>query len=140
VYSEVRKAIPRGMHGDHLWLHIKSEVQIHCVEKDGRIFAQPNYFFGMVEVSGLYVHPRTGLLCNKPRTTNKARSKTPAKVSHVKINENEEFRNINGIWFYRKFVTVGFTQPPERELVVKKQLNRRELQDLRKKHPEVAGE
>src|SRR5947208_10890690 len=63
VYSEIKAALPKGLHADHIWSHVKSEVQMHCWEEDGKIWYVPRYLGRYAaEVDGLYVHPRTGLL------------------------------------------------------------------------------
>jgi hypothetical protein len=123
VYSEIRKAVPNGMHGDHSWMHIKSEVEINCFERDGRIFARPRYFHREVEVSGLYVHPRTGLLCYEA-TPSKPLKKRTLYVHRIHIAENEEYRRINGLWYYQKFTRLDVSGPPVLQLIQKKQLNR----------------
>jgi glucose/arabinose dehydrogenase len=46
----------------------------------------------------------------------------------------EEYRKINGIWYYRKLIRLEVPGPPAFEVVDKKQLNRRELRDLRENH------
>jgi hypothetical protein len=100
VYSEIRKAVPNGLHGDHLWMHIKSEVEINCFEREGRVFTRPRYFHAEVEVSGLYVQPRTGLLCYKRRASKELKQPT-ASLNQIAISDNEEYRRINGLWFYQ---------------------------------------
>jgi hypothetical protein len=136
IYSEIRKAVPNGLHGDHLWMHIKWEVEINCFERDGQVFAQPRYFHGEIEVSGLYVHPRTGLLRYAERPSRRL-EKPPSPVNRIEIAENEEYRRINAIWYYQKFVRLDIAGPPVLQLIRKKQLNRRELRDLQTAHPEI---
>jgi hypothetical protein len=136
IYSEVRKAVPNGLHGDHVWMHIKWEVEINCFERDGRIYSQPRYFHREIEVAGLYVHPRTGLLRYAERPSK--RLNCPASpADQIEIAENEEYRKINGLWYYRKFIRLDVGGPPVLELIRKKQLNRRELRDLQRAHPEI---
>jgi hypothetical protein len=131
VYSEIRKGIPRGLHADHLWSHIRSAVQLNCFERDGEVFAWTHYFFGEVKVSGLYVHPRTGLLCFKPKPSRKPRTtNVAASATLIQRGELEEYRKINGIWYYRKFIRLDVAGPPVLQVVEKKQLNRRELREL----------
>ena len=136
VYSEIRKAVPNGLHGDHLWMHIQLEVEIHCFERDGRVFARQRYFYGDVEASGLYVHPRTGLLCYRQRISRSRLKKPTTAVDSIEIGENEEYRKLNGIWFYQKFVRLDIAGPPVLKLVRKKQMNRRELRAFREAYPE----
>jgi len=139
VYSEIRKAIPNGLHGDHLWMHIKWEVEINCFEREGRVFARPRYFYRDVEVSGLYVHPRTRLLCYKAQISRSRLKQVVEPVDRIEIGENEEYRKIVGVWYYQKFVRLDIAGPPVLELIRKKQLNRHELRDLRNAHPEIEG-
>jgi hypothetical protein len=136
IYSEIRKAVPNGLQGDHLWMHIKWEVEINCFERDGHVLAQPRYFRRDVEVCGLYVHPRTGLLCYKERPAKRLKETTYA-LNRIELAENEEYRKINGLWYYQKFVRRDLAGPPVLELIQKKQLNRRELRDLQNTHPEI---
>ena len=137
VYSEIRKAIPNGLHGDHLWMHIRWEVEIHCFERDGRVFARQRYFYGDMEVSGLYVHPRTRFLCCRLPASRPRLKKQGAPLDRIEIAEHEEYRKINGIWYYQKFVRLDVAGPPILELVRKKQLNRRELLEFLKRHPQT---
>ena len=88
-------------------------------------------------MSGLYVHPRTGLLCFKPRISRTRRPKPIAPPERIEIGENEEYRKINGLWYYQKFVRLDLAGPPVLQLIRKKQLNRRELRDLQNAHPEI---
>src|SRR5262249_33201197 len=118
IYSEIRKAVPNGLHGDHLWTHIKWEVEVHCFQRDGRVFAHARYFHGEVEVSGLYVHPRTGLLRYAERPSGQP-GKAVTLVNRVEIGENEEYRKINGLWFYQKFVRLDVAGPPVLQLIRK---------------------
>jgi hypothetical protein len=136
VHAEIRKALPNGLHSDHLWSHITSEVMIQCVERDGRVFGRPFYFGGEIEVEGLYVHPRTKLLCYKRKSRFDFERRSSA-VDFVRLGENEEYRRIDGIWYYRLFVSLD-TTPPTRRLVEKKQLSRRELKELQDEYPAVA--
>jgi hypothetical protein len=132
VYAEIRKAVPEGLHGDHLWSHIRHEVRVHCYERDGRVFTVAPYW-GEEEVSGLYVHPRTGLLSRKRRA-----SKPPIKprpVNEIALSDSEEFRKIDGVWYHRKFVLIDIDGRLHRQYTEKKQLSREELRELRKTHP-----
>ncbi len=138
VFSEIRKAVPAGLHGDHLWMHIRSMVSTNCIERDGGVFQVTRYYFGEVEVFGLYVHPRTRLLSFRQKSRRpKGMKPSTARVTVVRFGENEEYRKINGLWFYRKFVRLEVPSPPSFQLVRKKQLNRRELRRLWEEYPET---
>jgi hypothetical protein len=135
VYSEIRKGVPAGLHGSHLWSHIRRIVEIDCVERDGVIYPQPRFLEdGTSEVTRLYVHPRTGLLRNKPRRAKTERGKA-VPIHWIKLGEAEEFRRINAIWYYRRFDYVNRGGQLIKALTYKKQLNRRELRELRAEYP-----
>ena len=136
VYSEIRKAVPPGLHGSHLWFHIKGIVQVDCVERDGFIYPLPRFLEGgTTEVTGLYVHPRTGLL-REPRRARRQSGKVKP-INWIKLGEVEEFRRINDIWYHQRFHFLDRGGQTVKALTGKKQLNRRELRELRAGYPEV---
>jgi hypothetical protein len=61
VYSELRQGLDaRKVTGMHIFDHLDSMVEKHCViGDDRRIYSYP---YGL-EVRGFYVHPQNGLLC-----------------------------------------------------------------------------
>ena len=70
VESEIRTGIDaRTLTGRHLLAHVYGFVHVKTVELDGRICiaCSPSAQGRLNEVSGFYVHPRTGLLCFKKR-------------------------------------------------------------------------
>src|SRR5262245_64785029 len=138
IYSEIKQALPKGLHADHIWSHVKSEVQIHCWEQDGKLWHLARYSRCPVEVDGLYVHPRTGLLRLKTkqvRQTNPNHSKAATK--RIELSDATEYRNIEGIWYHLELAEPDPLAVPgaKREIVRKKQLNRKELRELRADHP-----
>lgn len=70
VWSEICATLDRrSLTGLHIFDHIKLEVDTHTrFGVDGRIYGQGRWYSRDDPVEGLYVHPRTGLLCNVPRT------------------------------------------------------------------------
>lgn len=136
VYSEVKAAVPKGLHGDHIWSHIKSSVHMHCWEEAGSIWYMPRFSRRPCEVQGLYVHPRTGLLrlkCEPPRKT----PQTPLvpSVRRIDLSETSMYRNLDGIWYYLEFAARDPLTNAEWVLTKKKQLNRKELRELHDTYP-----
>jgi hypothetical protein len=137
VYSEIRRGLPDGMHGEHIMSHVRSDVGMHCEEINGVIKVCTRWGHSNEVMEGeLYVHPRTGILCvGKHR---KRRPASPERVEHIKLEDNHEYRLIDGIWYYQEFVYVmasrlrggRYTENPERQVVKKRQLNSRELARL----------
>ena len=66
VWSEITRSFDsRSLSGGHLLDHIRAEVAHHTfLGADGRVFDGGHW--GPVPVGGLFVHPRTGLLCYAP--------------------------------------------------------------------------
>ncbi len=63
VWSEISRTLDnRSLSGQHIFDHIRWEVTRHtCLDADGGVY--DNRWSGPIPVSGLYVHPITGLLC-----------------------------------------------------------------------------
>lgn len=63
VWSEITRHLDsRSLSGQHIFDHIQWEVEQHVwLSSDGSLYH--NRWSGLVPVSGLYVHPTTGLLC-----------------------------------------------------------------------------
>lgn len=63
VWSEITRNLDsRSLSGQHIFDHIRWEVEQHVwLSPDGGVYH--NRWSGFVPVSGLYVHPTTGLLC-----------------------------------------------------------------------------
>jgi hypothetical protein len=68
VWSEISRTLDnRSLSGQHIFDHIRWEVEHDaCLGADGRVYH--NRWSGLVPVSGLYVHPRTQLLCCAPES------------------------------------------------------------------------
>jgi hypothetical protein len=154
VYSELSQTLDkRSLTGLHIWDHIKSEVNTHTrLAPDGKTVYPKATRFSYADdypVDGLYVHPTTGLLRYAPRRRYTGRP--PAPVVVVKLDNLNELRRIDGIWYDCEYRTVTEHVPAswrsfvyrEREthhryyiegkdktaevLVVKRQLSRAEL-------------
>ena len=66
VYSELSQTLSkRNLTGQHIWEHVRLEVEIHCIiAEDGGVYCKEAHFGGRREIKkGLYVHPKTRILC-----------------------------------------------------------------------------
>ena len=63
VWSEIAATLDRRtVSGQHIFSHIRSDVALNVwIGKDGRAY-EIGSFGGVMGVSGLFVHPATGLL------------------------------------------------------------------------------
>jgi hypothetical protein len=71
VYSELSETLDkRSLTGLHIWDHVRQEVTINCFfDEKGDVVSLPKYFSAQpYKVTGLYVHPKTGLLLFKKKT------------------------------------------------------------------------
>jgi hypothetical protein len=59
----------RGLAGQHIFEHIRREVETHTrVGEDGKVHGRPRWTWDTWPVEGLFVHPRTKLLCYEARS------------------------------------------------------------------------
>ncbi|MBS1787080.1 MAG: hypothetical protein JST85_05125 [Acidobacteria bacterium] len=159
VYSELAQHLDkRKTTGIHIFDHVKWEVEQDCfVGEDGKIY---RFGYRRIErVSGLYVHPRTGLLCwsdaksiwHKSLAEKRAERKRQTGW-RVPISGNRHYVKLSGIWYFADLERYNRSQrPPEEEVKMtfveegqttwrvtnKRQCSRKELKaaDLRNDQP-----
>jgi hypothetical protein len=103
VFSELCEHLDkRSITGQHIWDHIKYEVELNAYISDGKVFERPR--FGSIRlVQGLYVHPVTGILRWAPeRPRHRYRPRLDPNLK--KLTDRAELRRIDGIWFYFEYV------------------------------------
>lgn len=114
VYSEIREHLDeRSITGRHLFEHLRWEVTLDGVEgDDGKVYHATRWPWGDDRVRGLYVHPRTGLLCWTPPLSARERREwaAPAEATRVPVTETSSYVRIAGIWYYAEYEVV----PPPR--------------------------
>jgi hypothetical protein len=79
VYSEMNESLDkRSISGQHIWDHVYWEVERYTqLGSDGKVYAKHVRFLkSYTPVTGLYVHPTTGLLCYKSDPRHVSRSTT----------------------------------------------------------------
>lgn len=106
VYSELAQHLDkRKTTGIHIFDHVKTEVEQDCfVGADGKVYRRRYRRTDLV--SGLYVHPRTGLLCWSDTKSYWQRSLAEKRAERkrqtewrVPISGTRHYVNLNGIWY-----------------------------------------
>lgn len=101
VYSELCANLDkRKVTGKHIFDHVKDMVQTKCfIGEDGRVYA---ISWGWEQpVGGMYVHPRTGLLCDTPTISKRERrcEREKAEASFLYLTDNFGYRKFEGMWY-----------------------------------------
>jgi hypothetical protein len=136
VYAEICASIDgRSATGLHVLQHIQDFVASEVMEIGGVLYQMRR--FRIYPVTGLYVHPRTGILCvlkSKPRHAPKAKA-----PELIRTDDTLEFRKLNGLWFRLEY---RLTEPGSEEferlgwrvLTAKRQCGTKTIRQL-----EIAG-
>lgn len=123
VYAEIRERIDtRSVIGFHVLQHVDWEVEQQVV-MDGRVPSRESWR-GLVPVRGLYVHPVTGLLRYAER---RPRPVEVEEKNLVPLSETEEFRKIDGLWYWLEF---AYNAANERVLMAKRQCGRKTVRRI----------
>lgn len=111
IYSEMNRSLDkRTTAGQHIWDHVLMEVETHThLGPDGKtVYPAPRWRWldeqNRTPVGGLYVHPRTRLLCSAPgyyevARKRRAREKAAQPVTAIKIDDTRRLEVIEGIWY-----------------------------------------
>lgn len=169
IHSEMNASLDkRSITGLHIWDHVKHEVEVHTyLGEDGRtVYACPKFSWlrekDRSPIGGLYVHPRTGLLCAAPtffeqlHKRQRERKRDPEPPTVIALDDLHKIERVKGIWYHVAYVKHARFIPEvrlfrgthhervvrsahfEEEFVVhsKQQLGKRELRDrgLRNDH------
>lgn len=125
-----------------LWEAVKYWIERNPQIVDGKLYNAHSYqWAGLTPVSGLYVDPRSGLLCLAPERRYRWNPKVDPNVT--KISDTLSHEKLNGIWFAATYRMIDdpypspyYTKydsarkaPQIREMVSKRQLNSRELRE-----------
>ena len=104
VYGEIRQTIDtRSAVGLHVLQHLEDYVATDTFIQDG-VVSEWQWRGGAAPVSGLYVHPKSGLLrLAKRRET--PRELPPLEI--VRVSETVQYRKIDGLWFRMEYRKAG---------------------------------
>lgn len=160
VYSEICAGLDRRkVTGLHIFTHVNDFVEKNCYfSEDGK----PHHLSWGKEspVRWFYVHPRTGLLCEAPRTRPGARKRKriaalAEETTFLRLDDETGYRKHEGVWyrvklrrisvrswrpqdavpaydiFLKKEVAFGFGE--HWAATEKKQCNRGELKDVQRR-------
>jgi hypothetical protein len=153
VYSELCAGLDkRKATGLHIFQHVEQMVERHChLDDDGNVYGN-DWRHG--QIRGFFVHPRSGVLCEAPRETNREhrrRRLLATPVTRLELGDNAAYQKHNDVWYRVKlkavYVNWRHNSPKiwdiflKRETVLrpgwnwvateKKQCNRNELRTVR---------
>lgn len=119
IYSEICANLDqRSVTGIHVLQHLRWEVQVDCrLNADGRPDYPAHRGGGYHDFQGLYVHPRSGLLCYLAGPSRRARRRVRLGNDRNGADQyrdlgNDEFLlKRNGIWYWAKMERIDSTQP-----------------------------
>lgn len=118
VYSELRSAFNRH-NGAHQYIleRVLRQVDIHNVffDDDGFACVPSSWSACSFKVDGLYVNPKSGLLCYQEleRMSNarrRAKRASEAPVHKVQVSPTLQLREVDGLWYW---VELAPLTPPE---------------------------
>jgi hypothetical protein len=111
VYSELSVNLDkRKVTGRHIFVHVDDMVERHCfIGVDGRVWTTA--WDGDRPVSGMYVHPRTGLLCETKGITRRERKRKrqQAEDHFLHLTDTLGYRKHAGIWYRVKLRRILIT-------------------------------
>src|SRR5262245_30944960 len=101
VYSEMKRSLDsRKVTGQHIFDHVKWEVELHpVIGEDGKIYESYPHCRKRRLLQGLYVDPRTGLLCRADREE----FTPPPEITYIPHTEFSGNLKIDGIWHFISF-------------------------------------
>jgi hypothetical protein len=113
VYSEMKQHLDsRKTTGQHIFEHVKWEVALDCyIGKDGKVYQYSNQWH-QHPVEGLYVHPRTKLLCWKEPQRYRHRQAQKEKT-RIPISGNRSYIKLKGIWYIAELEETDKRQMPQ---------------------------
>lgn len=124
VFSEICRAFDtRKTINQHILLHVDQYVTREGLFEEGSQVLKHDSYEGARPVGGLYVHPRTGLLClsDEPsyRTRMRHRREEEARQAMVDrkvVSPTLELRRIEGIWYMLEIAKVTLPEEQEQEV------------------------
>ena len=105
IYSEMSEHLDfRSTMMQHVFQHVQTMVEQHCyIGDDGKVYSN-QHWRRHEPITGLYVHPRTKLLCWKEpayiaQRREKQKAEAKKEITRIAINGNQHYLKRNGIWY-----------------------------------------
>lgn len=107
VFSELRQGLDiRKVTGRHIFDHLEWMVETDCwIGTDRKVYAHPR---GR-EVTGFYVHPKTGILCFSEKPSARQRKKERLmrqEIDEIRFDCARSFKLIDAQWYFVIYETV----------------------------------
>lgn len=114
VYSELRRGLDvRKVTGRHIFDHLERMVETDCfIGADRKVYAGPRAW----NVTGFYVHPKSGLLSFVPRQSARERKKEKLSgqpINEIRLDRVRSYKLIDGQWYD---VAFGFVEIAREEM------------------------
>lgn len=106
VFSELRQGLDvRKVTGRHIFDHLESMVETNCwIGADRKVYGRSRRWYSHgYEVTGFYVHPKTGLLCFAPCPSARERKKRrllSEEIEEVRLDCASSFKLIDRQWYF----------------------------------------
>jgi len=102
VYSEMKQSLDsRKVTGRHIFEHVEWEVELHpVIGEDGKIYKSYPHYSERPLLQGLYVDPRTGLLCWAEQ---EEFAPPPPEITYIPHTKFSGDLKIDGIWHFITF-------------------------------------
>ena len=135
VYSEMKQTLDsRKVTGQHIFDHVKWEVELHpVIGEDGKIYESYPHYRERQLLHGLYVDPRTGLLCRAERNHRKPGKEETGPAVRISIDCNMDYIHQNGIWYIAELKHDYLIEESESHLPIFKDQESLRWRILRKK-------
>lgn len=99
VFSEICRTIDtRSAIGLHVLQHVEDFIALETFIENGKVCERK--WRSVMEVSGLYVHPVTGIIRIAKRRPSQPKR---AELTLVAVSETLEFEKIDGLWFQMEY-------------------------------------
>jgi hypothetical protein len=97
VYAKLRRMLdPRNSQDQQQLDGLKWKVEQHCEIVDGVVYQSASYYGRAHKVSGLYVHPETGILGYVER---KERQRRRKPIEAFQLDERTDYVRCEGLWY-----------------------------------------
>jgi hypothetical protein len=132
IYGEIRQSIDaRSAIGLHVLQHLEDFVTVHTALENGVVVGARRWSRNG-PVSGLYVHPMSGLLrFSKYKPSWFTPELAEREPNFVRVNANLEYEKIDGYWYRMEYgLSVSSDGAAVRVLTLKRQCDRKTIRRI----------